>query len=200
MVPPSNAPAPAPAPSPAPSPSTPPPAPAPEPTAEPRALPCPHGDPLCTPPSPGGFVDSSSGAAPSSSSSSLDPGIPGTGSGGPVPSNTKAPTLRHGAVTVTGRLPPEVIQRIVRQNFGRFRLCYENGLRSNPNLAGRIAVKLTIDGSGAVTNPTIDPVTDLPDKAVQSCVLRGFANLSFPQPEGGVVVVVYPVIFAPPAP
>ena len=28
-----------------------------------------------------------------------------------------------------GHLPPEIIQRIVRQNFGRFRFCYENGLR-----------------------------------------------------------------------
>ena len=40
--------------------------------------------------------------------------------------------------SVSGRLPPEVIQRIVRQNFGRFRLCYENGLRNNPNLQGRV--------------------------------------------------------------
>ena len=50
---------------------------------------------------------------------------PGQGAEGP-----------QGATQVNGRLPPEVIQRIVRQNFGRFRLCYENGLRNNPNLAG----------------------------------------------------------------
>ena len=30
-------------------------------------------------------------------------------------------------------MTPEVIQRIVRQNYGRFRLCYENGLRNNPD-------------------------------------------------------------------
>ncbi len=50
----------------------------------------------------------------------------------------KAPKLREGATQVNGRLPPEVIQRIVRQNFGRFRLCYENGMRNNPDLQGRV--------------------------------------------------------------
>ena len=40
---------------------------------------------------------------------------------------SKPPSVRMGATSVSGRLPPEVIQRIVRQNFGRFRLCYENG-------------------------------------------------------------------------
>ena len=54
----------------------------------------------------------------------------------------------EGATQVNGRLPPEVIQRIVRQNFGRFRLCYENGLRNNPNLQGRVTVKFVIDRSG----------------------------------------------------
>ena len=64
---------------------------------------------------------------------------------------TRAPSIRQGATTVNGRLPPEVIQRIVRQNFGRFKLCYEDGLRKNPSLQGRVAVKFVIDRSGAVS-------------------------------------------------
>ena len=62
------------------------------------------------------------------------------------------PQVRMGATSVSGRLPPEVIQRIVRQNFGRFRLCYENGLRNNPNLQGRVAVRFVIGRDGAVSN------------------------------------------------
>ena len=38
-----------------------------------------------------------------------------------------------GAATTKGRLPPEVIQRIVRGNFGRFRTCYG---AAKPGLAG----------------------------------------------------------------
>jgi hypothetical protein len=109
---------------------------------------------------------------------------------------TRSPSLRQGATQVNGRLPPEVIQRIVRQNFGRFRLCYENGLRTNPNLQGRVAVKFVIDRSGAVSTAQ-DGGSDLPDQGVVSCVVRGFGNLSFPQPEGGIVTVVYPIIFNP---
>jgi hypothetical protein len=108
----------------------------------------------------------------------------------------KAPRIREGATSVNGRLPPEVIQRIVRQNFGRFRLCYENGMKNNPNLQGRVAVKFIIDRSGAVSL-TADGGSDLPDQGVVQCVVRGFGNLSFPQPEGGMVTVVYPIMFNP---
>jgi len=109
---------------------------------------------------------------------------------------TRAPSIRQGVTQVNGRLPVEVIQRIVRQNFGRFRLCYENGLRTNPNLSGRVAVKFVIDRTGSLAAAS-DGGSELPDQGVVSCVVRGFGNLSFPQPEGGIVTVVYPVIFNP---
>ena len=95
---------------------------------------------------------------------------------------------------VSGRLPPEVIQRIVRQNFGRFRLCYENGMRGNPSLAGRVAVRFVIGRDGAVSNVG-NGGSDLPDAAVVSCVVRAFYGLSFPQPDGGIVTVTYPIVF-----
>ena len=71
-----------------------------------------------------------------------------------------APTRRRHAagqptnIETNGRIPAEVIQRIVRQNFGRFRLCYENGLRNNPNLQGRVAVSFVIGGADG-TSPAI---------------------------------------------
>ena len=105
-------------------------------------------------------------------------------------------TLRQGATQVNGRLPPEVIQRIVRQNFGRFRLCYENGLRTSPELAGRVAVRFVIDRSGAVSTAA-DGGSDLPDQNVIGCIVRSFGTLVFPQPEGGIVTVVYPILFTP---
>ena len=111
--------------------------------------------------------------------------------------SSKSPTVRQGSTTVNGRLPPEVIQRIVRQNFGRFRLCYENGLRSDPKLSGSVATKFVFDTQGAVSSAARDNSTTLTDAGVVSCVTRSFSNLSFPQPEGGIVVVVYPLIFAP---
>ncbi len=37
----------------------------------------------------------------------------------------------------------------------------------------------------------------MPDRAVVSCVLREFEKFTFPAPEGGVVTVVYPIMFSP---
>jgi len=115
------------------------------------------------------------------------------GDGGAPPS---APKLREGAVTVTGALPPEVVRRIVRQNFGRFRLCYENGLRKNPNLAGNLLVSFTIDAAGAVSRAS-DGGSTLADPAVVTCVVRAFGALSFPQPVSGSVTVGYPITLLP---
>ena len=109
-----------------------------------------------------------------------------------------APTVRQGTTQVSGRLPPEVIQRIVRQNFGRFRLCYEEGLRRNPKLEGRVVVKFVIDATGNVKTVDRDAANTLADPGTVACVKRGFTNLSFPAPEGGIVTVVYPLIFEPP--
>jgi hypothetical protein len=108
----------------------------------------------------------------------------------------RAPRVRPGALTLSGRLPPEVIQRVVRQNFGRFRVCYQQGLGRNPNLEGRVAARFVIDRSGAVSNVS-NGGSDLPDSAVTSCVLSAFYGLSFPQPENGIVTVVYPIVLAP---
>ena len=128
---------------------------------------------------------------------------PGTGGGSPWGTSDggaswrSSPSLRQGKTEVTGRLPPEVIQRIVRQNFGRYRLCYENALRAKPDLAGTVRVKLVIERDGSVRDAK-DDKSDVKDAGLIACVVKGFANLSFPQPESGIVTVVYPIVFFPP--
>jgi hypothetical protein len=105
--------------------------------------------------------------------------------------------MREGVTDVGGgQIPAEVIQRIVRQNFGRFRLCYEDGLRGNPGLSGRVAVKFVIDRQGAVAAAS-DGGSDLPDQKAIACIVRGFQNLAFPEPKGGMVKVTYPIVFTP---
>ncbi|WP_438025601.1 AgmX/PglI C-terminal domain-containing protein [Sorangium sp. So ce233] len=150
-----------------------------------------------------GTIGHGSAAAAPAPSAAPDAGSgQGFGSGhgrlGGHHSGAAAPSVRMGATQVSGRFPPEVVQRIVRQSFGRFRLCYEEGLRRDPRLQGRVTVHFTIDPSGAVVNAR-DGGFDLPDAAVVSCVIRAFPALSFPAPEGGSVDVVYPLQFAPPS-
>jgi hypothetical protein len=117
----------------------------------------------------------------------------GPGKGGHV---AKPLTVRNPTVETNGRIPAEVIQRIVRQNFGRFRLCYEAGLRGNPSLSGRVATRFVIGRDGAVMQAS-DGGSDLPDQNVVACVVRSFNTLSFPAPQGGVATVTYPIILSP---
>jgi hypothetical protein len=100
-----------------------------------------------------------------------------------------------GKTQVNGRIPPQVIQRVVRQNFGRFRMCYSQALGRNPNLEGRIPVRFVIGRDGAVSN--VSAGGDMPDASVRSCVQSAFYGISFPPPEGGIVTVTYPIMFSP---
>ena len=108
----------------------------------------------------------------------------------------RGPSLRTAQVETNGRLPAEVIQRAVRQQMGRLRLCYLHGVTKNPTLAGRVAVKFVISREGSVTLAQ-DGGSDLPDAGVIACVVRAFADLSFAESPGGLVTVTYPIIFSP---
>lgn len=120
----------------------------------------------------------------------------GSGSGGLGRSRrARPPRVRAGRTTATGRLAPEIISRIVRSSFGRFRLCYEAGLKTDPALSGRVAVRFTIQEDGTVS--AVSGSGDLSDQGVVSCVTRAFYALTFPKPEGGIVTVSYPIVFAP---
>jgi hypothetical protein len=125
-----------------------------------------------------------------------------------------------GVTEVSGRLPPEVIQKIVRSHFGEYRGCYEDGLRRNAKLEGRVLIHFVIGRDGHIGNiteaepgtvpkdafgfrdPTIveKPSVNLPrmpDPKVIACVLAAFRPLVFPEPERGIVTVTYPLMFAP---
>jgi hypothetical protein len=111
--------------------------------------------------------------------------------------SAQAPHVRMaGPTNVSGRLLPEIIQRVVRQNFGRFRQCYEAGLRQNPSLQGRVTVRFVIGRDGAVSNAA-NGGSDLQDSGVVSCVIGTFDGLSFPPPENGIVSVSYPLLLEP---
>ena len=111
-----------------------------------------------------------------------------------VPKPIKAP--RYGEPQTNGHLPAEVIQRIVRQNDGRYRFCFQRALQANPNLEGRVTVKFLISRDGSV-GFAADGGSDIPDVGVRQCVVSAFTSLSFPAPDSGVVTVVYPITFSP---
>ena len=108
---------------------------------------------------------------------------------------TMVPMMSTGKLVMHGRLPPEAIQRVVRQSFGRLRACYERGLQRSPDLEGRIAVKFVIDREGAVALASTAE-SSIGDASVEACVARAYEAMTFPKPEGGIVSVIYPVVFS----
>jgi hypothetical protein len=109
----------------------------------------------------------------------------------------RGPSLRPAGDTIVGgHIPAEVIQRVVRDNFGRFRGCYEAGLRENPSLEGRVVTRFAIDRQGVVTTAQ-DGGSSLANANVVACVVRSFYSLTFPEHEGGLVTVIYPLALRP---
>jgi Ca-activated chloride channel family protein len=124
----------------------------------------------------------------------------GVGSGaGRLGGNHKSPVprIRDVGASVVGGLPKDIVRRIVRQNFGSFRMCYENELRARPDLNGVVTVRFMIRPDGTATPATVLSNT-ANSKSLGACVARRFASLRFPDPEAGEVTVTYPISFTPP--
>jgi hypothetical protein len=108
---------------------------------------------------------------------------------------SKEPKVVTGGISVVnGSLQPELVERMVRQNFGRIRRCYAEGLARNPKLQGALEVRFVVGRDGAVTNAG-NGGTTLSDAAVVSCVLSTFRDLTFRSPDGGIASIKYPLIF-----
>jgi hypothetical protein len=95
----------------------------------------------------------------------------------------KTPIVRQGAIEATGGIPVEVIRRILRQNYGRYRQCYEKGLERHPNLQGEVRVRFAIELDGSTSNSR-DEGSTLPDASVIRCMANAVERLSFPKPRG----------------
>lgn len=103
--------------------------------------------------------------------------------------------IRMGSMTVKGSLPSDVILRVWRQSFGRFRVCYGDRLREKPNLEGAVVIKVVIDEQGEVKSSTPHS-SSVHDAKLVECVRKAFIGMSFPAPETGVVNVTFPVLFS----
>ena len=101
-----------------------------------------------------------------------------------------------GVPVISDHLPAETIQRVVRDNLGRFRGCYVEGLARDPKLTGRVSTKFAIARDGTVAT-VADAGSELPDASVVACIQRAFSSLEFPASPSGVVTVTYPLDLQP---
>ncbi len=76
----------------------------------------------------------------------------------------------------------------------KFRRCYETGLNKNPDISGKVTLRITIGLSGAVESVSSTTSGNLPASVVQ-CVERAAKSRDFPPPQGAVAVIKVPVSF-----
>lgn len=109
---------------------------------------------------------------------------------------SRAPLIRPGEADVRGSLSKEVIRRVIRRHYNEVRYCYEQELVRDPELAGRVAVRFIISPTGAVQMSAVQTST-LSNPRVEQCIQSAVRRWTFPQPEGGgIVMVTYPFVLS----
>ena len=97
--------------------------------------------------------------------------------------------------SIQGSMDRGVLRRVVRRHVNQVRYCYEQGLRRNPSLAGRVSVELVINPAGVVSTAQVRSST-LGDVQVEQCIVSAVRRIRFPARGGtGTVRVTYPFTF-----
>jgi outer membrane biosynthesis protein TonB len=86
---------------------------------------------------------------------------------------------------------PVKTQVFVKSHLGEVQRCYERGKMDEPDLKGRVTLKILIAESGAVTSATVESST-LRSSVVESCIATTVKGWKFPAPIGGPAVISYP--------
>lgn len=98
----------------------------------------------------------------------------------------------------SARLAMEPIREVIRRHLPAIRGCYDEGLARRPELEGRIDVVFTVDGTGVVSEASVQRST-LGDTTVEACVVGEVLRMRFPErAPGGFVRINYPFVFERP--
>ncbi len=99
-----------------------------------------------------------------------------------------------GSLDVDGALDSSAIKRVVKRNLPSIKHCYEQELRRNPKLAGKVTVEFTVAVTGAISGTEVVS-SSLNNRAVEGCIVKTIRRWRFPKPEDGDVIITYPFIF-----
>ena len=78
----------------------------------------------------------------------------------------------------------EAVAKVVKQNSGGLRACYEKARAGNPGLHGKVSFRLTVDQRGRVSLGEVVTST-LGGGDPEMCMVQSLRNVKFPPPAGG---------------
>jgi len=102
-----------------------------------------------------------------------------------------------GDIAGSGEFDAMIVVRKIKSQIGAIKACYERELKSNPTLAGKVAIEFTIEERGTVSSVKVT-TNSTGSTAVGRCVANAIERFRFsPGPQGGGVTFSYPFVFAP---
>ena len=114
-----------------------------------------------------------------------------------VPEVESTPNTDKEVEPVLGSLDKADIDAAIKTAMPSIQTCYKNALSNNPDLAGKLQIKMVIGNDGSVSSTEAkEEQTTLNSPEVSQCVSAEIMNIVFPEPKGGgIVIVSYPFIF-----
>jgi hypothetical protein len=100
-----------------------------------------------------------------------------------------------------GKLPKAVIDDKLASLRPAIQACYEQGLKTKPELRGTVNINFVVGEDGKVAHADAAQGDGaLPDTTTVGCILGALEKLEFPPPSGGRVFLNYPLELEPPKP
>lgn len=104
--------------------------------------------------------------------------------------------VRDGAISGqegTGKIDKDSVARVFSRRKGAIKYCYENALRVDQNLKGKVTIRFTIGPAGRITNISATS-NSTGNSAVADCIIEKVQGWRFDPPENGSVTFSYPFL------
>ncbi|MCA9697500.1 MAG: AgmX/PglI C-terminal domain-containing protein [Myxococcales bacterium] len=105
------------------------------------------------------------------------------------PARRDTPTVDQGKFTVKGPLDKEIVRRVIRARMNAVRGCYHEGLKSKPELKGKLSVDFEIGEDGKVAAAKIHD-SKIGSASVEACFIKVIDDWTFPKLKAGERVQV----------
>lgn len=94
---------------------------------------------------------------------------------------------------IEGEMDEETVRKIALKNQASLKYCFQKAQLRNPELSGKIVIRLTVDADGNVVDISVEQST-IDDQEMVSCVVRMVKRWKFPA-TGGEVNITFPLVF-----
>lgn len=118
----------------------------------------------------------------------------GEGAGGSDGKRASSSAVTLGVIDVLPADQDVVVKSAIRERWGQIRYCVESTMRTQPDLAGTLTMKLVISADGSVASAVPKSATGI-DAVTMSCVAARTKSWIFPRRDGdGVTIATYEIV------